>query len=219
MELSPTAETFLCRRVIFQCSVVCVRVAQEVIDVVDQKRTETFGAMTDLVAWWYNVLFLYTSATVLIAARLSPFILTEISETAIFESWGKAMRGLDHYSVFSNSIKRLITTLKLLFGTVPQHFSRLRPPPEENSITEHDTNPDNLTVGVAHETSLKGRNASMIWPQSTPMDMSDMAWINDPEFDLNDYGGLLNSTFDTNDMSWLTAVPFGMSYQAQRNLS
>ena len=48
------------------------------------------GEVGFLSAWWYNVLFLYASGSVLIAARLNDAILREVSEDAVLDSWRKA---------------------------------------------------------------------------------------------------------------------------------
>ncbi|OQU98530.1 Fungal specific transcription factor domain-containing protein [Cladophialophora immunda] len=207
-ESHPSLDTFLSRSVIFQCSVVCVRVAQEAIGLVHKRRTEDPGAVADLAEWWYNVLYLYSSATVLIAARLSPFILAEISEAAIFDSWQQAMQALDRYSIFGSSIKRLITTLRLLFDTVPQQFSRLRPLPEDN-IAQQQRNGFSTVVQASTQEALDGRLGMISRPSSPSSVDKNMAETNAIGFDLDDPGALF-AAFDTNDMSWLTTAPFEM---------
>ncbi|EXJ68748.1 uncharacterized protein A1O5_08542 [Cladophialophora psammophila CBS 110553] len=205
----PCLETFLSRRVIFQCCLVCVKVAQESIDLIDKRRTEDPGAATNLAAWWYNVLFLYTSATVLVAARISPFILAEISESTILDSWRKVMEGLDHFSVFGSSIKRLVTTLKLLFETVPHQFSRLRQFPAENNMQQQFRDAPTTVIEGLQERLVDGRHMASSRPISPSFFDRNVPESNLLDFDPGDSLGLI-AAFDTNDMSWLTTVPFEM---------
>lgn len=193
------------RQVIFQCSVNCVKVAQEAISIIDKRRINNTG---HLAAWWYNVLFLYISATVLIAARLSPLLLAEISEAVIFDSWRQVMEALNQYSVHGASINRLSTTLKLLFDTVPRQFSRVRQVPAENvdlalagGLTSTATRP--VQGGLWDSTIAESRPLS---PSYFDRGFGD---TNTAYFDDDDFG-LLNSLCDSNDMSWLTTVPFEM---------
>lgn len=186
----------------------CVMTAQEAIDLVDQRRLTTNpGAMANLAAWWYNVLFLYTSATVLIAARLSPLILSQITETAIFDSWRKVLHGFDQYSVFGTPIRRLRNTLKLLFDTVPQQFSQIRQLPEERDRRRRISGPRHTTEAWTQGEAEESRQPAMSQPQGAPAldqdrlstDSFDFTWDGSPS---------LFAAFDTNDMSWLTTVPF-----------
>ena len=101
-----------------------MKVAQEAIETIYGGKAASAGDVGYFSAWWYNVLFLYTSATVLIAARLSPSILAEVSEESILDGWRKAMEVLEEYGVFGTSIRRLTDTLRLLFDAVPQQYSR-----------------------------------------------------------------------------------------------
>ena len=55
--------------------------------------------------WWYNFLYVYTSATVLIATRLLPAILGEVSEEAVLLAWRQALEILDEYSHISSLIR------------------------------------------------------------------------------------------------------------------
>ena len=199
----PSLENFLSWQVILQCSVNCVKVAQEAISIIDKRRTNVPG---HLAAWWYNVLFLYISATVLIAARLSPFVLGEITEAVIFDSWRQVMEALNQYSVHGMSIKRLSTTLKLLFDTVPRQFSRLRQVPTEivdqlqtGGLANPATSP--VQGGFGDSTTAESR------PLSPSFFDRDFTETNSLHYDFNDFVGF-NSICNPNDMSWLTSAPF-----------
>ncbi|KIX94735.1 uncharacterized protein Z520_09425 [Fonsecaea multimorphosa CBS 102226] len=195
----------LSRRIFLQCAIVCVRVALEAIHVIHQKRGRDAGDIGNLAAWWYNVLYLYTSATVLIAARLSPTILVDVSEESILDGWRKAMELLDWYGPFGPSIKRLTTILRLLSDAVPQQYSRFK-----GNSQQPPTNVVSVTQNLAQ------RSPSMPpWRPSEPVDNAPVAvddtagaaaqddvylFSNDPFLDFD-------SVFDPNDLSWLMTIP------------
>jgi hypothetical protein len=181
-----------------------VKVALEAIDTIRKEKGASVGDNNFCAAWWYNVLYLYTSATVLIAARLSPAILTDVSEESVLSAWETAMEILEEYSVIGASIKRLITTLRLLLEAVPQQYSRLR---------------ENARHG-------QGQLSSITQPQSqaaTQMPAwrapNAMASLQMPQDGLNgdfqDIGDSLSNdllldfdtVFDPNDLSWLMTMP------------
>ena len=89
--------------------------------------------------WWYNTLFLYTSATVLIAARLSPSILTEVCEDSVLMQWQRALEVLGDYNTFGPPVRHLMKTLRALFNTIPQQLSgRSRRLQQESSSLAND---------------------------------------------------------------------------------
>lgn len=163
--------------------------------------------------WWFNVLFLYTSATVLIAARLSPSILAETTEEAILEGWNKAMDILEGYGTrFGQSIHRLTTTLRLLFDAVPQQYSRLR-----QNARQNETEVMSSTIPNNHNSNTGSMAA--FW---RPMEQNGLSSSNfyDPARDfVQDTDVLLNdpfmsgtwaefdAAFDPTDFSWLMTVP------------
>lgn len=153
-------------------------------------------------------MFLYVSATVLIAARLNPFVLAEISETAIFGSWRQVMEALNQYSVHGASIERLSTTLTLLFDTVPRQFSRVRQVPNE---TVDQILPGELanTANRMVEGQLYNNTVGEARPPSPSLFDRGVTETNFFHFDSDDFV-LLTSLCDSNDMSWLTTAPFEM---------
>lgn len=132
------------------------------------------------------MLFLYSSATCLVAARLAKSMQAEINEVAVLESWRKCMAILQGYSTFDASVRKLIVTLSILFDTVPKQYGRL----EATSATfELDPNPsvvvsDPLFLGSSWQTS-----------QTTIAGVGGF-----------DFG------FDPDDLSWLMTVPLESSY-------
>ena len=195
----------LSHRVFLQCSIVCVRVALEAINTIHRERGTSDAENGYLAAWWYNVLYLYTSATALIAARLSSAILADIPEDTILDGWHKAMELLRRYSSFSASIKRLTTTLALLFEAVPRQFSRFR---ENSRQVQVDTSPtpqnqSQVSVPLPYWRPLDSTDFA-----STPMDNLPREQSQDdnnvpPDDSLLDFDGV----FDPNDLSWLMTIP------------
>lgn len=201
--------SLLSRQISLQCAVVCVKVAQEAIETVHKRRAARVEEIGHLSAWWYNVLFLYTSATVLIAARLSRSIMAEISEASIFESSRKAIEVLEAYSVFGTSIRRLITTLRLLFDTIPQQYSRQR---QRNPPMEVDTSaPLERAYPSEAGNSINwypGGSAGRQFFSALPHESARDPTQDESNPPASEVFWDLDAAFDPNDVSWLTNVPF-----------
>jgi hypothetical protein len=107
-----------------QVSMACVKAALKIIatfDAVTQGReVEDFDEL--LPAWWYSIFYLYTAATVLLAAKLSHDLLAEITEETLHESWGQAMRTLERYKIFGEQARRCATALDLLSDQVSRQM-------------------------------------------------------------------------------------------------
>ncbi|KEF63060.1 uncharacterized protein A1O9_01036 [Exophiala aquamarina CBS 119918] len=200
----------LADRILLQCAVECVHAAQAAIDVVYAEEATLNEGSYYLSAWWYNVLFLYTSATILIAARLSPDILTEIPERKILESWHKAIGILEGYCAFSTSIQRLVTTLGLLSNAVPQRYSRLRqqqPIRQPEKITSSSMTPVSMSAALWRPSDVTSIPATSLGQEVTV----DFLCEAGGELDKTLMAGSLldfDNVFDPNDLSWLLTVPF-----------
>ena len=192
----------LTHRTFLQCAIVCVKAAQEAIDLICKEKSKHVGEVGNLDAWWYNVLFLYTSATVLIAARLSRAILAEVTEDSILAAWRNAVEVLEEYGTFNTSIRLLIATLNLLFDAVPWQYSRLRKQPAH---VEADSAPilwHQLAVGIQSPARSQMHPATSV-PSPGFQAARDFAW----DQNLTPTGFDCDIGFDPNDLSWLTAVP------------
>ena len=106
-----------------QGAIVCVKVTQEAIHTIYINEGTSLNEMRDLSAWWYNTIFLYTSATVLIAASLSSSVVAEIQEDSIYDSFHKAIAVLRQYTIFNPSIVRLTAALHILSSFIPKNHS------------------------------------------------------------------------------------------------
>lgn len=201
-----TNQSSLSHQSVLQCSLLCLQLAQEAINVIYKRRSGTRGETGTLSPWWYNVLFLYTSATVLIAARLSPYILAEVPESAIVMWWQQAIEALGDYSAFGSTVQHSLTTLQVLYDTVPQQFSAF----QEVSANENTLTQRAQLIGGASETRHKegceNRGPTSIFataPQADTTELGLESFFLEPEEFLG-----FDGTFGQNDMSWLTASPF-----------
>lgn len=115
-------EDCLPSKVALQFSVACVKAAFKTIECFDTAMLDRELEDLDeiLPAWWYGIFYIYTAATVLVAARLNPILLVEVTERAVLKAWNAVMRILSRYQAFSKHAKRCSTALNLLLDQVKQ---------------------------------------------------------------------------------------------------
>lgn len=156
--------------------------------------------------WWYNVLYLYTSATVLIAARLSTVILAEVGEDSILNAWQKAVEALEGYNSFGVSMQRLTTTLRLLSETVPQQYSRLRGfARQEQEVAS--VGPPNPSQGTMSMAMPYWHPLGTIELSAPAEELTSYANLDDSNGLSNDFSFDFGTGFDPNDLSWLMTFP------------
>jgi hypothetical protein len=204
--------SLLTHRIFLQCAIVCVKVAQDVIDTIHAGEAASADSTETLSVWWYNVLFLYTSATVLIAARLSPSILAEMTEESILERWNKAMDILEGYGTkFGQSIHRLTTTLRLLFDAVPQQYSRLRQNARQNeteiisSTVQNNHAPSTVPMSFWRPMEQNSLSSSNFYDPARDYVQDADVLLNDPF--ISGSWAEFDAAFDPTDFSWLMTVP------------
>lgn len=139
-----SGETCLPEKIALQLSVACVKAALNLIDnfetVVVGRKVEELDHL--LPAWWYSIFYIYTAATVLVAARLNHSLVSEVTERVIRESWVKAMRILSQFEVFGKHAKRCSTALYLLSNLViQQNQQRMEAPERERWRAELRSGP------------------------------------------------------------------------------
>ncbi|KAL4899620.1 hypothetical protein BDW74DRAFT_189000 [Aspergillus multicolor] len=157
------------QRVALQCSIICVNVAREIIDLI-YGNIPSDGTSGPLPAWWYNILYVYTAATVIIASRLCPPILDEVTEAAITRSWNDALEILRKYQSYSTSARRCVAALEILYeravadAPVRDHQPQSQPgPPLVSSI-------EDMLLG-------EGVHSALLGGFDLP-DFGDMSWLN-----------------------------------------
>ncbi|KAF3398019.1 hypothetical protein F1880_006501 [Penicillium rolfsii] len=158
------------RRIALQCSIICVKVAQESIELI-YKHVPSDGSGGPLPAWWYNILYIYTAATVLIAARLSPTILADIPESSITRSWNFALEILRKYQSHSTSARRCVAALEILYEQVVSEG----PPPTDTGFG-HD--PTSNVANTLNDIPFGEGMQSAIMEGFEFPDFQDMSWLN-----------------------------------------
>jgi hypothetical protein len=168
-------------------------------------RLQGSNGVKDLSAWWYNVIFLYTSATVLIAGSLSPSVVAEVSEDSIHDSFHKAGTILRHYTTFHASVGRLTTVLQILFKIIPQKYSRLKRASQQIKTSTESPTSDDANAAATFQYWCPIRPTSRA---SSPHD--PQVHLN-PENNNNASSQLLlnlDRIFDAYDFTWLMKMPF-----------
>ncbi|GKZ24112.1 hypothetical protein AbraIFM66951_008925 [Aspergillus brasiliensis] len=129
------------------------------------------GSSGPLPAWWYNILYVYTAATVLIAGRLCPAILEEVTEAAITQSWENALEVLRRYHSHSTSARRCVAALEILYERVVSEG----PPPHDHPTSAFPTNA--ASNGLSDLSLGEGINSILMDGLDLP-DFQDMSWLN-----------------------------------------
>jgi hypothetical protein len=200
-------------KIALQLSVACVKAALRIIEdfdtIVAGRQVEELDDL--LPAWWYSIFYIYTAATVLVAARLDHSLLAEVTEQAIRESWVKAMRILSRYELFSKHAKRCSAALCLISNLVIQQTQQ-RGKLRERVGQELTPIP---TASDAQGLQLVDESDSTVTAGVHTQDW----WSNEQEFDrLRRKATTVENVvrhFNTSgiqvdvfgDMSWLTSMP------------
>jgi|SRR2546423_3790712 len=192
-------------RIALQCSVVCVKTAQEAVEHIYSRLPADPNDIGPLAPWWFNILFIYTAATVLVAARLRSAIVSEISEDAIAQSWRHAIEILNRHEAFGASAQRVVATLQILYDKVPERYLHYKAQPQSYNMAGEDapntqSGPDSSSVSGSQTWNFPSpwphKLDEEAVPQTTGTDTNLGCFSN---FDFN---------FDVNDVSWLDQVPF-----------
>ncbi|KAJ5552045.1 hypothetical protein N7461_006743 [Penicillium sp. DV-2018c] len=157
------------RRIALQCSVICVKTAQETIELI-HNNVPADGTGGPLPAWWYNILYVYTSATVLVAGRLCSEILAEVTENSIAQSWNCALEVLRKYQTYSTSARRCVAALEILYEQVASEGSLPNNHPPSHSIGTSAVVLDDGSFGETINTAIVD---NFDFP-----DFQDMSWLN-----------------------------------------
>ncbi|GLA21419.1 hypothetical protein AnigIFM62618_010730 [Aspergillus niger] len=178
------SEDSLPQRFALQCSIVCVKSAQDLIDMTYtnlamDNSTNTIGLLP---AWWYNILYIYTASTVLIAGRLHQAILSELHEDSISRTWQRALDILRKYQSYSSSAQRCIVALELLDEKVTAAIDmKRREGNYHSSVMPAGNNKNGGADGSAaspRDVSLgEGLSAAVLDTWDLP-DFFDMSWLN-----------------------------------------
>lgn len=113
----------------------------------------------------------YTAATVLIAGRLCPAVLEEVTDVAITRSWNDALEILRKYQSYSTSARRCVAALEILYERVVSEGVPASEQPlhaQPSGATSH---------GITDLSLGEGTNAILLDGFDLP-DFQDMSWLN-----------------------------------------
>ncbi|CAI6100897.1 unnamed protein product [Clonostachys chloroleuca] len=165
-------------RTLKECAIMCVSTAQKIISVL-LKYQAIDGSIGYLPAWWYRVYYVYTAATVLIAAKLRPEVLPEPDFN---QTWGEAMSILRDHERFGQSARRCGTALQLLSAKIQQPEA---PRPSTQAV-ETNTNQQSLqTLGqltgpqMEEDFSFGSGDVNQMGLQYLDFDVNNLTWLND----------------------------------------
>ncbi|KAJ5100107.1 hypothetical protein N7532_007108 [Penicillium argentinense] len=114
---------------------------------------------------------IYTAATVLIAGRLCPAILSEITESSIARSWNCALEILRKYQSYSTSARRCIAALEILYEQVVSES-------QDSTGSIHLSETPGHCQNTLHDISF-GENISTTMMEHFEFpDFQDMSWLN-----------------------------------------
>ncbi|KAK7420350.1 hypothetical protein QQX98_002773 [Neonectria punicea] len=192
---SPTDNTrvddTLQARFVEQGALFCVSTAQSIITTLLTHQTldSTVGLLP---AWWYRVYYVYSAATVLIAATLRPevFLAADIGR-----SWGQAISVLKAHEKFGQSARRCVAALHILSSKILQAVP--------NGAIASGMGRRKAQIGLSEQVQQDA-----IYDATTDPELPDLLQRLADEFappiaDLNQHD-LAEFTFDVNDLSWLT---------------
>ncbi|KAH8814897.1 fungal-specific transcription factor domain protein [Xylogone sp. PMI_703] len=180
--------------VTLQCSILCLRSAHEIIHLI-HSNLSTNDLSGPLPAWWYCILYVYTAATVLLAARLHPIIQSEITDYTISNSWACAIEVLKSFERLGQSAQRCVAALEILAV----------------KISQDSTNAENSESHLVHSQNVAVAKRSQHSHDEVETARRDMDERVNGSFDIDIYdtGGFDFNGFhiDLSDMSWLKVVP------------
>ena len=218
-----------------QCSVMCVQSALSTVELIDKVHAKVRLELLDgyLPAWWYCILYLYTAATVLVAAKLIPTIETEVGgKEVIMCALRTVIATLNRYGSFGKHAKRCAAAIELLFKQVPRQTQYQKAQmqsgsPDHNTGLATDANTDFLSRSTVNR---------QLWPYAQQQTSNSIHFTANPVPQLPEHpaarmystdGGqasiptlMEDSSFEPsdlsldldlgNDMSWLSSIPFDL---------
>ncbi|KAF5024463.1 hypothetical protein F66182_3403 [Fusarium sp. NRRL 66182] len=174
-------------RVVQQGAMLCVTTAQNIIATL-VKHEALDGTVGLLPAWWYRVYYIFSAATVLIAAKLRPDVFSAVE---IGQSWGEAISVLKAHEQFGQSPRRCVAALHILSSKILQAT-----PPGHDGAGNSRTGEGN-PIGLPHHQihSLEVPDLVQQLADGFETQMPDLNPQDVADFDLN-----------VNEMTWLNDI-------------
>lgn len=177
-------------RVVQQGAMFCVTTAQNMINTLVKHQTLD-GTVGLLPAWWYRVYYIYSAATVLIAAKLRPDVFSAVE---IGRSWGQAISVLKAHEQFGQSPRRCVAALHILSSKILQATPRGSPGRETtNTNRPGEGNNPGLPQQLIPNMEVPDLVQQLAEEFQTPI----------PDFNPQELAAF---NLDVNDMSWLNDV-------------
>ncbi|KAH7323193.1 fungal-specific transcription factor domain-containing protein [Stachybotrys elegans] len=178
-------------RLVEQSAQFCVSTAQNIISILLEYQPRD-GTVGFLPSWWYRVYYLYSAATILIAARLRPRAFPTVD---INQSWSQAMSVLQDHEHISPSARRCLAALQILSAKMMQ-FAPVDESPEqphadgervqhEDKTSQDDRLPHEQADGPRlfdnHSVFMANNGSSLADLEGTNFDFNvqDPSWFND----------------------------------------
>ncbi|OCT49176.1 C6 transcription factor [Cladophialophora carrionii] len=139
----------LAYKLALQCSVMCVQSALDTVNLFGKVHSEVRVELLDdiLPAWWYCILYLYTAATVLVAARLNSMIGREIGGADVILNASRTVTAALHrYGSFGKHTKRCAAAIELLFDQIPGQATQQG---SQKSSELNNTSAPSLAKGIS----------------------------------------------------------------------
>lgn len=92
----------------------CVITAIRVVKYIGGHVNDADNGASLLPAHWYNIFYVYTANTVLLAAKLQPGIMATVSSEELDEAWNMGLDLLDRYRRHSQSAEKCIRVLEVM---------------------------------------------------------------------------------------------------------
>ena len=193
---SPDHYDSLQSRVVEQSASLCVDTAKDLISILLEYQTDD-GTVGLLPAWWYRVYYVYTAATVLIAANLRP---ETFPATVLGTAWSQSMSVLKAHEKFGHSARRCVAALHMLTSKFLQdgngagsgassRAGTVRVNGEEGMALPAQTDfASNLLLQPVDEFPFAFDDFDQLQVGDFDFDTTNLAWLND----MHTAWGLLN---------------------------
>ncbi|CZR44333.1 uncharacterized protein FPRO_14094 [Fusarium proliferatum ET1] len=177
-------------RVVQQGAMFCVTTAQDMINTLVKHQTLD-GTVGLLPAWWYRVYYIYSAATVLIAAKLRPDVFSAVE---IGRSWGQAISVLKAHEQFGQSPRRCVAALHILSSKILQATPRGSPGRETTNTNR---------LGEGNNPGLPQQPMPNMQVPDLVQQLAEEFQTPIPDFNPQELAAF---NLDVNDMSWLNDV-------------
>lgn len=214
--IRPESTDCIPEKIALQFSVACIKAAFRSIECFETAMSGQEVAELDqtLPAWWYGIFYVYTAATILVAARLNATLLAEVTEREVLRSWTAITRILSRYQAFSKHAKRCLTALEMLANQVGQHGQQQGTLPAQGSSAVQAVSPISSTSGSGEPTAFHDSTRTTVtavhtqdWAR-TPTGLSVPDKENPLVQDVINHFNTAGIHVDIfGDMSWLASMP------------